>query len=547
MTLPVARPPGDPGALTAAARCLRSALAFTDGALASGRRGAELALDRWASPVADDFRAVSGTWLGELQGVRDHLAGVDADLDGAATTLADAQSAYDALRADWERAAPDDPVRAALEDRAERLRDDTARALDGVGRRLQALTEQVVEGGSALSPAALWQSVIARSGHVVPSYAAHLRAAVPGGRDALVPPRAGGPAAAAAWWRGLDRAEQAWLIAEAPERIGGLDGVPFAARDLANRGRLDDERARLEQEGARLRAALDGTHPWLTDDDAELQVVQGKLAALDRVEEVLARPGTYRSLLLLDLTDAQAMAAIGYGDVDRADHVAVSTPGMTTTVQDSLRGADAAQDQLRLRAQQELQAAGRGDETVATVAWLGYQAPQWSDLLRPSRSALHDEAAQRGADRLVPFLEGVDAARAVPPHLTALGHSYGSLTTGLAVQRTRVVDDVAFYGSPGIGTRDADDLRVPDGHRWVLEAEGDLVADTGRFGADPSRLAGLTGLSTADAPHPDGRRLDGSRGHSAYTADGSTSQYNLSLVVAGLTDRVVVERAGARA
>jgi hypothetical protein len=173
-----------------------------------------------------------------------------------------------------------------------------------------------------------------------------------------------------------------------------------------------------------------------------------------------------------------------------------------------------------------------GTGTVATVAWLGYEAPQTASWWRPSRSVVTDEAAGRGAERLERFYDGLDAAREVPAHLTALGHSYGSLTTGLALQRGTGVDDVVFFGSPGIGTEDVDDLGLRPGRVFVLEARRDVVGDLGSFGSDVNALDGVIGLS-AERAVVAGVALEESVGHSAYLGNGTTSQYGIAAVVAG--------------
>ncbi|MFG1607340.1 hypothetical protein [Actinoplanes sp. NPDC049265] len=58
------------------------------------------------------------------------------------------------------------------------------------------------------------------------------------------------PAEVAGWWARLTPAQRFWLIATEPALVGGRDGVPAAARDLANRLLLGDRRpdltARLE-------------------------------------------------------------------------------------------------------------------------------------------------------------------------------------------------------------------------------------------------------------------------------------------------------------
>lgn len=135
--------------------------------------------------------------------------------------------------------------------------------------------------------------------------------------------------------------------------------------------------------------------------------------------------------------------------------------------------------------------------------------------------------------------------------MTALGHSYGSLTTGLALQHGETgVDDAVFYGSPGIQdpvTGDTGALKIADGHGYVLKADGDPVTQVGnvigRFGGDPR----LHALSTGDATGADGQHLIASHGHSEYTMTknigaanvDSTSLYNISTIVAGLPQNAI--------
>ncbi len=142
-----------------------------------------------------------------------------------------------------------------------------------------------------------------------------------------------------------------------------------------------------------------------------------------------------------------------------------------------------------------------------------------------------------------------------PAHITALGHSYGSLTAGLALRETAAVDDAVFFGSPGTGygghvlTPDgvewqssSEEMNVPDGHRYNRETDGDYIADSGWHGGDPSVDPGLRQLATHDTTAPDGSALRGSEAHSGYTtADGDlvTSEHNMAAVIAGREDLII--------
>ncbi|MDQ4103104.1 MAG: alpha/beta hydrolase family protein [Actinomycetota bacterium] len=351
------------------------------------------------------------------------------------------------------------------------------------------------------------------------------------------PPDSGTPGDNAGWWASLSDEERRALIDQNPGALGNLDGLPAAVRDEANRARLDDERAALEAERDRLQADLDDN--WFggvfTNADAALEDVNAKLASLDRIEQTLDQPGE-RQLLALDLSGERAEAAVAVGNVDTADHVAVFTPGLGSTVDGDLQRYDDNMDQLRRQAQYESNRYGDGG-SVAAVTWIGYQAPQpgfggFNPL--DSDSVLHDDSARAGGADLAEFYRGIDASRATNPHLTALGHSYGSTTTGFALQERTGVDDAVFFGSPGIGTSHIEDIQVTEGHSYRIEARNDFVADTGHFGIDPTHVDGLTGLSAREETLADGRRLAESTGHSGYLTPDSTSHYNLSVVVAGL-------------
>ncbi|MBO1751412.1 hypothetical protein J4G33_06305 [Actinotalea sp. BY-33] len=358
---------------------------------------------------------------------------------------------------------------------------------------------------------------------------------------ASVPPMPEGasPGEANAWWRSMSEEQQAWVLAEHPEWLGNTDGIPAGIRDQANRALIDTYRSELEAEAERLRANLDSN--WFggtfTNDDAALKIVEEKLAGLDAIEEVLSRGG--RQLLVLDPTGArQLMAAVAVGDVDSADHVAVFTPGFTSTVGGSMASYDRDMEKLARVARDESLWHGDGG-TVATVSWLGYEAPQWSEWHRPgSDFVTSQDSANTGGAALADFYRGIDASRPVNPNLTALGHSYGSTTTGVALQESTGVDSAVIFGSPGIATGDVTDLQVPSGQVFQLEADWDGVADLGRFGGDPSRMDGLRSLST-DESQMDGATLNRSTGHSAYLTQDTTSQHNIAAVVVGAEDRMI--------
>lgn len=370
--------------------------------------------------------------------------------------------------------------------------------------------------------------------------------AAQGGLSVLAPPQGGTPGDNSGWWAALSEAERRQILRSHPEWIGNLDGVPAKYRDEANRARLPIERARLEAEAQRLREELDGNlfGGTFSGADDQLAEVEAKLDSLDKIEGVLAYPD--RHLLTLDLSDSRAEAAIANGDVDTADHVSVFTPGFTSTVDGSMENYDQNLNDLKMQTEAVLDRMDP-DATVATVTWIGYQAPQATleSMAGPGSTVLGEEAARAGAKELNSFLNGLDTGRTEDAHLTALGHSYGSLTTGLALQDSSGVDDVVVFGSPGLGTGNTADLQVPDEHVTSIEANEDAVADlgrTGHLGEDPSTMTGMrhgeTGAVGAER-NILGRDLVEVTGHSAYLTPNSTSQYNMAVTVAGERDLVI--------
>ncbi|MDJ0393547.1 alpha/beta hydrolase [Rhodococcus sp. G-MC3] len=332
----------------------------------------------------------------------------------------------------------------------------------------------------------------------------------------------------AAYWDALTSAQRTTLLVEQPGVIGNLDGIPADIRDSANRRMLVLERTRLLGVAADLRVRLGNNHfgGLFGNADAGLEQTEKRLEALDEIAETLDTG--HRQLLVLDNTSAeQTLAAIAVGDVHTATHVAVFVPGLDSDVAGDMRRYDQDMDGLENTVEHALPSG----ETVACVTWMNYQAPHlgWS-LLDPRTTVMSPMAAALGSPRLTSFLDGLDASRSQDPHLTLLGHSYGSLTAALASKGvdSTGVDEMVALGSPGLGVDRIDTLSVPPEHVFVGESRGDVIADLGIFGGDPSEKAGVVPLATRSDT-----ALAPSHGHSEYLTDGTVTQKNVALVVAG--------------
>ncbi|MGE9783120.1 alpha/beta hydrolase [Janibacter sp. G368] len=339
------------------------------------------------------------------------------------------------------------------------------------------------------------------------------------------------------WWNGLTPQQKQEVLAKHPEKIGNRDGIPYGVRDQANRAQLDRKRAWLVQQ-------RDQNHPIYTNNGriggGDYDEYQAKINSIDAIKRTLADdPNHEKQLIVLDTSHDRTEAAIARGNLDTADHIAVMTPGYTTTVDGSMPGMDRESGDLKTRTEGVLAKNGQSDESVATVAWIGYQAPQHSTAL-VGDSVLSTSAAQRGADNLAGFGDGIRAVRGDEPHVTALGHSYGSTTTSYAVQQTDAFDDAVYFGSPGLNNGGVGN--VGEGHAYVIEADGDKIADSAMFGMDPTLNKDLVHLHsrehTVGTPEGD-RQYRGSSGHSEYYENGSMSQYNMAHVIAGHGDQTV--------
>ncbi|MGH4018069.1 MAG: alpha/beta hydrolase [Pseudonocardiaceae bacterium] len=369
-----------------------------------------------------------------------------------------------------------------------------------------------------------------------------------GGLSVLAPPPSGSSGDHAGWWDSLSYHERTTVLQRHPGWVGNLDGIPAGVRDTANRAVLRTQLSSVQAEITQLQSLVDehSAGPVEARREAEairrLEVLHDRMDALRTVDRALTQGGGDRQLLLLDVNRERPRAAIATGDVDTADHVAVFTPGMNTAVADDMGRDMADVEQLRRVAEDEALLYGDGG-SVAAVTWIGYEPPttEAQDLLGWEHNAANEAPAEEGGRDLASFLDGINASRDTDPHLTALGHSYGSTTTGYALQEASGVDDAVFFGSPGLSTDDIGELYLPAGHAHVIEAKDDWVADLGRFGADANQVDDVVSLSAKEEtlPPPDGRQLGESTGHSDYLKPGTSSQYNVGVVVAGLPERRV--------
>jgi len=329
-----------------------------------------------------------------------------------------------------------------------------------------------------------------------------------------LPPASADPEDVADWWAGLRSDERAALEAgRLAADLGGRPGLPAAMRDRINRRALAARLAAYDDRGA---------------DDASRAAHQVDLT-IDAELRRLADAGDDRPVrLLLDRPRewGKGRAAIAVGDPDTARNVAYLVPGLDDRVTTSLPADDA-------HALAVLRASGAAVNATAVVTWLGYQTP----VLRTVASSA---SAERGATLLAEEVDGLLASRGSDhPHVTLVGHSYGSTTAALATSRSPgTVDDLVLVGSPGAEADRAGDLPVPQGHVWVGASDDDLVTRLGWFGPDPAGATFGAHRFPAEVTVP-GEGLFDAHGH--YFDQAGQSLAHVGQIVAGQTSAVPTE------
>lgn len=385
-------------------------------------------------------------------------------------------------------------------------------------------------------------------------------APAPNGALPDLPPVNATPEEVLRWWNSLTPEQQAAEIASRSVELGKMDGIPPALRQQLNRQNLPEELRKARERVAQLTTIAKFDPGRIAERDAAVN----KLKDLVHLTKLLEDKNI--GLLLLDTTGNPntVLAALAFGDVDNAEQVGVTVGGMGTSVRASVESMTSEVKAQRDKAI-ELRRNSRNfinPDAVATIAYLGYEAPGLS-------SVASDELAKTGADSLNRFYKGLAATTNVADQqITAFGHSYGSLTTSLALQQGAPVDNVVLYGSPGGGEQltNASQLGVAPGRAYFIDGINDGVSglipearhipiqwttpglllgwDAPGFGPPIRDIPGFTELSAYSGQAPGGTVGDGqwherAYGHSEYPRSGDngqlrTSAYNMAAVLAGL-------------
>ncbi|WP_079107709.1 alpha/beta hydrolase [Streptomyces sp. NRRL S-1521] len=285
------------------------------------------------------------------------------------------------------------------------------------------------------------------------------------------------------WWENLTPEQREEYMAVYPDEIGNLDGIPSDVRDTANRENLQLLIGKLEGQN---------------DDKSQTQ-----LAGLKEIDRQL-KAGNQPPIFLLGVGDeGNGRAIVSYGNPDTAKNVSAYVPGLGTALDE-----DFAKNDLK-RARDTAIGAQGYDPSSASIVWLGYDAPQLSgnDNFLDNAAVMSSERAEKGAPAYNSFMNGLNATNSnEDPHLTAIGHSYGSRTVGAATQEPGGIpgaDDIVLLGSPGVGVDRAENLGVGKEHVFVGAADNDPVSHL------PSKTEAAVGTGVFFARGPSGSYILG--------------------------------------
>jgi len=436
------------------------------------------------------------------------------------------------------------PHAAKAQDIADRVT-GAARAAAEIDWRYAGILRRLKAEEGLKVPDSTWKDAAGDAAEVRDAAGAYLKDAIP--RDAS-------PAERRDWWAGLTQEQREEYLAVYPDQIGNLDGIPALVRDAANRDNL-----RL------LIGELEGR-----DDEKSITQLAG-LREIDRQLGAAVKPGEPPMFLLGVSDEGNGRAIVSYGNPDTAKNVSTYVPGLNTSLDE-----DFAKNDLK-RALDTAKGSRYHDPSSAAVAWLGYDAPQAVDGFS-SLSVAGDGRAVEGGKRLSEFTAGLSATNEnEDPHLTAIGHSYGSRTVGAAATQQGGgipgIDDIVLVGSPGVGVDHAEDLGVGKEHVFVGAAENDVVtvlpskqqaaagavgswfgpllyvagdvADQGDddlwFGKDPaSESFGAKRFRVDDGPGLVGDFGPSIAAHSQYfdPKRDAVSAHNISLISAGRSEKI---------
>ncbi|GEM33352.1 hypothetical protein NN3_43590 [Nocardia neocaledoniensis NBRC 108232] len=357
---------------------------------------------------------------------------------------------------------------------------------------------------------------------------------------------------------GLSPEAQRQLVIAAPEKLGNLNGVPFAMRVEANeiniRNALTTEKAKADPDESRVKqleamlAPIPNPEGTGTLDTTAAATATPRLDMVDRKFVMFSTEGNGR---MIEMLGEMKSGAPGVG---------VYVPGTSTNLNGS--GSN------------HVAAWNLADKTGGPVfLYMEGDFPQ--SLTSLSDGAPSPRFAADMSPRLVEFGREIDreVATSMPgTPVTYVGHSYGGSIVGSAEQLGLRADRILHASSAGTGVFDTGwNNPNPDVRRYSMTAPGDLIGVVQSYpeggltvpggiqlpgnphasealGGDPDEAPGVIRLDTgfygsARDGHEAGEVIFGTDGHGGYWNDPrSTAFENIAGVIAGTGATAYVER-----
>ncbi|WP_322860849.1 alpha/beta hydrolase [Mycobacterium europaeum] len=295
--------------------------------------------------------------------------------------------------------------------------------------------------------------------------------------DPQIPPPNTKPEDVNRWWTSLTPEQRQRFIAEHPDKIGNLNGVPVLARSDANISVMNQDLSRVRDIANRSGVSVDdvlrdpGKYGLSDTDITRYHNADETKQGLDHDSDHGHNP-VY--LFAYDPTafGGKGRAAVCIGNPDTAKNTAVIVPGTSSSVKGGWLH-EGHNDALNLYGQAN---AADPNNPTAVIAWMGYDAPNdFKDLQRISTPML----ARTGSEALTQDVNGLWATHlGGGQHVTVLGHSYGSTTVADAFAMHNMhANDAVLIGCPGTDmAHSAADFHLDGGHVYVGAASTDPIS-----------------------------------------------------------------------
>ncbi|OSC39527.1 alpha/beta hydrolase [Mycobacterium decipiens] len=283
------------------------------------------------------------------------------------------------------------------------------------------------------------------------------------------------------WWTSLTPADRQRVLAEHPDRIGNLNGVPVSARSDANIAVMARDLSRVRDIASRYNVSA----VEVVGDPAKFGLSASDITRYHNADQTKQGfdhdADSGRNAVYLFAYDPLAFggkgrAAIAIGNPDTAKHTAVIVPGTSSSVKGGWLH-DIHNDALNLYSQAN---AADPRNPTAAIAWMGYDAP--NDFTDPRIAT--PMLARTGGAALALDVNGLWVTHLGDgQHVTVLGHSYGSTTVADAFAMGGMhANDAVLLGCPGTDlARSTASFHLDGGRVYVGAASTDPVSMLGQL------------------------------------------------------------------